>query len=105
MDDAGKADVLAAVGQDDEAQLRGPVEDPEEADIVDVDPLVDGVDLDALQTQGADAAELLPVVCQLRMDAPEGMDPLSLKGLADLGRRIVDLGDLLGVRGHRIDDG
>ena len=93
----GVGDLISGVHNGDQSQLRGAAQNPQIADIVNVCPLVEGMDLDALQSGFGDANQLrLPIVSQ-------GMHRTEMKNAAGsvLGDgRVVHGRQLGGVGGY-----
>ena len=100
---AGEAYVQAGVGEHNEAQLSGPVQNTQCADVVKIHVLVDGVELDALQTQLLYPGQLGAVVVVIRMDTAEGEDPGLRKLFIDACGAVIDVQHLLRAGGHRKD--
>ena len=91
------------MGEHNEAQLSGPVQNTQCADVVKIHVLVDGVELDALQTQLLYPGQLGAVVVVIRMDTAEGEDPGLRKLFIDACGTVIDVQHLLRAGGHRKD--
>ena len=100
---AGKADIQSGVGQHNEAQLSAPVQDAQVAGVVKVHPLVDGVDLNALHTQGGHPSQFLLPAVEVRVHTAEGENAIPLAVQASGG--VIDVDHLAGAGGHGEDQG
>ena len=85
VDDTGEAHIQSRVAEDDQTQLRSPVQDAESADVIKIHPLIDGVQLDPLQAQTGHPGQFAPVVGEVGVDAAEGEYACFGKALIDLG--------------------
>ena len=88
---ARDADVDAPVYEGDKAELFRIADDALIADVVEGDLLIGGVELEALEPELLDEAELFLIVGRIGVHTAEGKDVCIFGMLVDFGRGAVDL--------------
>ncbi len=90
------SDIEAGVRYDDQAQITGTVNDPQEPVVIKITVLISGVQLDSAEALAFSQPEFILIVFKIRMHAGEREDALLKLVFPVFQKAVVDLMDLCG---------
>jgi hypothetical protein len=100
----GKADVIPGMGDGKQTELRAPFQYVHGSDIIQINPLVDRMQLDAFETELSDSCELFIPVFISRMHRPDRYDALVFEFQIVFISDGIDLFHLMRLCGNRQND-